>query len=124
MRVRARVGCWVGTAVLVASALSGCGGADGEHAGSGGTPVPGASSSSVPVATSSAEPSAAAEPAPGDPCEEGSHPDCTDATGTDGEPFRIVAGYADCVASFGQDEADGLCVDLDGDDHAGYADAG
>ncbi|QZN84449.1 hypothetical protein [Cellulomonas sp. C5510] len=64
------------------------------------------------------------EPTPGQPCEPGSHPDCSDATGTEGDSWRIIAGYADCVEGFGEDEAYGLCTDLDGDDQAGYADAG
>ncbi|MET0434119.1 MAG: hypothetical protein ABW025_08120 [Cellulomonas sp.] len=64
------------------------------------------------------------DPTPGQPCEPGSHPDCSDATGTEGEPYRIIAGYADCLALHGPEAAYGLCTDLDGDDHAGYADAG
>lgn len=80
------------------------------------------------AATPGTAPSAAAAPAdgptPGQPCEPGSHPDCSDATGTEGDPYRIIAGYADCVARFGPEHAYGLCTDLDGDDHAGYDDAG
>lgn len=78
--------------------------------------------------TPGADPSAGAAPAddptPGEPCEPGSHPDCSDATGNEGDPYRIIAGYADCVSRFGPEHAYGLCTDLDGDDHAGYDDAG
>jgi len=64
-------------------------------------------------------------PSPGDPCDpaDGSL-DCTDATGMEGGGFRYVEGYGDCVATFGAEEADGLCFDLDGDGVAGYPDSG
>lgn len=78
----------------------------------------------TPGADPSAGPAPADGPTPGQPCEPGSHPDCSDATGSEGDPYRIIAGYADCVARFGPEHAYGLCTDLDGDDHAGYDDAG
>jgi hypothetical protein len=86
----------------------------------------GAADPSTPSAAASPGAGAAPadDPTPGQPCEPGSHPDCSDATGTEGEQYRIIAGYADCLALHGPDEAYGLCTDLDGDDHAGYADAG
>jgi hypothetical protein len=122
MRSPSRVGWVVGVLGLVAGAVSGCGGSD--AAGSTSSPAPPAVSS--PPASTGAEPSPSvpAAPVPGQACEPGSHPDCSDATGTEGDPWRIIAGYADCVAAFGADEAYGLCADLDGDDRAGYADAG
>ena len=62
-----------------------------------------------------------ASPGPGSPCDPaGGNPDCTDAS-VDGT-FRIVSGYADCVAALG--EASGSCTDLDGDGQAGYPDSG
>lgn len=74
--------------------------------------------------TAAPAPDASAAPAPGDPCDPAAgDPDCTDATGD--ATFRYVEGYADCVAewsSAGQDEAYGLCTDLDGDGTAGYPD--
>jgi hypothetical protein len=122
MRSRARVGWVVGVVVLVAGALSACDGSDA----TGPTATPAATSASSPSAATGAEPSPTgpADPAPGQACEPGSHPDCSDATGIEGDSWRIIAGYADCVAGFGVDEAYGLCTDLDGDDRAGYADAG
>lgn len=122
MRALSGVGWVVGLVVLVTGAVSGCGGSD----------LPGSTSSPTtpaaagPSATTGTEssPTVPAAPAPGQACEPGSHPDCSDATGTDGDAWRIIAGYADCVAGFGADEAYGLCTDLDGDDHAGYTDAG
>lgn len=80
------------------------------------TPVPAA----TPASTSPSP-----TPSPGEPCDpaDGS-PDCTDATGMEGGGFRYVEGYADCLATFGAEEADGLCFDLDGDGVAGYPDSG
>jgi len=100
-----------------------------------GSPVP--STSPLPTSTATAstpEPAPAPQsstptpsptPSPGEPCDpaDGS-PDCTDATGMEGGGFRYVEGYADCVATFGAEEGDGLCFDLDGDGVAGYPDSG
>lgn len=86
-----------------------------------------APSSTAPVDPASTSTPATSPPTPalrpGDPCDpaDGS-PDCTDAT-ADGQ-FRYVEGYADCVATFGEEQAYGLCTDLDGDGIAGYPDAG
>jgi len=128
-------------ALLLVGAVTGCDDAGGAASGDG-TRTPaaaagptssgdgrGGTDASVDAAPSAgASPGAGAAPAddptPGQPCEPGSHPDCSDATGTAGEPYRIIAGYADCLALHGPDAAYGLCTDLDGDDHAGYADAG
>lgn len=124
------MGTWFGVAVLVAGAVSACGPDGGRAAtdpGTASTPVTAAPTPDAAwptAAPSPTVPTPLTEPTPGQPCEPGSHPDCSNQTGNPGDPFRIIAGYADCVASFGQDEADGLCTDLDGDDHAGYADAG
>lgn len=62
---------------------------------------------------------------PGEPCDpaDGS-PDCTDATGIEGGGYRYIEGYADCVATFGGEEAYGICFDLEGDGYAGYPDSG
>jgi hypothetical protein len=49
-----------------------------------------------------------------------SNPNDTDATAD--STFRIISGYADCVASVG--EPGGICTDLDGDGQAGYPDSG
>jgi molecular chaperone DnaK len=66
-------------------------------------------------------PTTTTTPAPGSPCDPASGlPDCTDAS-ADGT-FRIVSGYADCVAAVGEDG--GICTDLDGDGLAGYPDSG
>lgn len=121
-------------AVLLVSALAGCdGGTDAvpdaiasTAAVASPTSQPGTvtAGEGTPTATADPEAAAEAEPTPGQPCEPGSHPDCSDATGTEGEPYRIIAGYADCLALHGPDEAHGLCTDLDGDFQAGYADAG
>jgi hypothetical protein len=132
MRSLSRLGWVVGLVVLVAGAVSGCTGSD--TAGTASSPAasgPGASrptasaaSSSSPSTDAEPSPTATVTPAPGQECEPGSHPDCSDATGTEGDSWRIIAGYADCVAGWGAEEAYGLCTDLDGDDQAGYADAG
>jgi hypothetical protein len=124
MRTRSRIRWTVPLLVLVVGAVGGCDGGDGGSGASSGAPASSPSAATGTQPTASASPDAAADPAPGTPCEPGSHRDCSDATGTEGDPFRIIAGYADCVESLGADEADGLCTDLDGDDHAGYADAG
>lgn len=59
-------------------------------------------------------------PGPGDPCDPADgDPDCTDQTILGG--FRIVEGWADCVAALGPDA--GECHDLDGDGHAGHPDS-
>ncbi|AEE45136.1 hypothetical protein [Cellulomonas fimi] len=87
-------------------------------------PAPAASPTPTPTASTPAEPAPApsATVRPGDPCDPAAgDPDCTDAT-VDGT-FRHVEGYADCVASFGDDEAYGLCQDLDGDGEAMYPDS-
>jgi len=58
---------------------------------------------------------------PGDPCDPAAgDPDCTDNT-VDGS-FRIVEGFAQCVADFDGDT--GICTDLDGDGYAMYPDSG
>ena len=58
---------------------------------------------------------------PGDPCDPaGGDPDCTDQT-NDGQ-YRIIEGFADCLAEFGGDV--GICLDLDGDGYATYPDSG
>lgn len=118
---------------LLAAVLAGCDAAAdpaptrSASAGPEATPAASASSTapaSDPGATGGASPgptTVPAELAPGTPCEPGSHPDCSNDTGTEGDPWRIIAGYADCVAALGPD---GGCTDLDGDDHAGYPDAG
>lgn len=125
-------------AVLLVSALAGCdGGTDAvpdaiasTAAVASPTSQPGTVTAGEGTPTATADPEAApeaapeAEPTPGQPCEPGSHPDCSDATGTEGEPYRIIAGYAYCLALHGPDEVYGLCTDLDGDFQAGYADAG
>jgi len=126
-------------ALLLVSALAGCGGGDPTSGGaasptaaSARTPGPDGATGGddAPTATATATPTpdpstpAAAEPTPGQPCEPGSHPDCSDATGTEGDPYRIIAGYADCLALHGPDAAYGLCTDLDGDGQAGYPDVG
>ena len=78
-----------------------------------------------PTGTSTLSPSPSPPLAAGDPCDPADRsPDCTDATGIEGGGFRYVEGYADCVATFGAEEADGLCFDLDGDGVAGYPDSG
>lgn len=91
------------------------------------SPSPSPSSTAPVDPTSSATPASAPPLAlrPGDPCDpaDGS-PDCTDATGAADGQFRYVEGYADCVATFGEEQAYGLCTDLDGDGIAGYPDAG
>src|SRR4051812_47342840 len=84
------------------------------------TPTP-----TAPPSPSAAAPSPSPTPRPGEPCDPtAGSPDCTDATGMEGGGYRYIEGYADCVATFGADEADGLCFDLDGDGRAGYPDAG
>jgi hypothetical protein len=66
-------------------------------------------------------PTTTTTPDAGSPCDPASGlPDCTDAS-ADGT-FRIVSGYADCVAAVGEDG--GICTDLDGDGLAGYPDSG
>lgn len=106
--------------------VAGCSPADAEPAPTTG-PVETATLASGPTTASEAtvipEP-ASPEPTPGQPCEPGSHPDCSDATGTENDSWRIISGYADCVEALGEDAAYGLCTDLDGDDQAGYPDAG
>jgi len=58
---------------------------------------------------------------PGAPCDPADgDPNCTDQT-NDGQ-FRIVAGFADCVADNQGDT--GICADLDGDGQAMYPDSG
>ncbi|WP_147793771.1 hypothetical protein [Cellulomonas sp. Y8] len=140
MRTRTRPAVLL-VALLLVGAVTGCDDVGGAASGDGtrgptttaGATAPGddrgGADPSVDAAPSTAaSPDAGAAPAddptPGQPCEPGSHPDCSDATGTEGAPYRIIAGYADCLALHGPDEAYGLCTDLDGDDHAGYADAG
>ena len=87
--------------------------------------TPAAPATTTPPAPAPAPSATAAPPtpAPGEPCDpaDGS-PDCTNATG-DGA-FRYVEGYADCVATFGPEEAYSLCTDLEGDGRAGYPDSG
>jgi hypothetical protein len=117
----------VAAAILLVGGVAGCTGSDDDAltpspSGSVAVPTPATSTGASPA--DGTAPDAPADPAPGTACEEGSHPDCSDATGTEGDSFRIIAGYADCVAFHGADEAYGLCTDLDGDDRAGYADAG
>lgn len=82
--------------------------------------------SAEPQPTDTSAPSAEPEPTPtpGQACEPGSDPNCTDDTGTPGDSYRYVDGYAECLANLGADEAGGLCTDLDGDNVAGYPDAG
>jgi hypothetical protein len=134
---RRRVGPVVAAVLLLVGGVAGCAGSGGDApapspSGSVIAPAPDTPGPDTPAPDSSTGASPAdgtapdplADPAPGTPCEEGSHPDCSDATGTEGDAFRIIAGYADCLALHGADEADGLCTDLDGDDRAGYADAG
>ena len=59
--------------------------------------------------------------APGAPCDPaGGDPDCTDQT-SDGT-FRIVEGFAQCVAD--SDGDTGICADLDGDGNATFPDSG
>lgn len=111
-------------AVAVALGMSACGAAPAREE----VPAPGPT---APVSTGApsgvpetpgpaAEPDAA--PTPGALCDPADgDPDCTDST-TDGA-FRHVEGFADCVAEFGEDEADGLCTDLDGDGVRGYPDS-
>jgi Ethanolamine utilization protein EutJ (predicted chaperonin) len=71
--------------------------------------------------TASRAPAPAPTPGPGSPCNPADgNPDCTDAS-ADGS-FRIVSGYADCIAAAGA--ASGICTDLDGDGQAGYPDSG
>jgi hypothetical protein len=71
--------------------------------------------------TASRTPATEPTPGPGSPCNPADgNPDCTDASG-DGS-FRIVSGYADCIAAAG--ETSGICTDLDGDGQAGYPDSG
>lgn len=69
--------------------------------------------------------SPSAEPAPtfspNQPCEPGSDPNSSDATGIEGDSYRYIEGYADCVEMLGEEEA-GLCTDLDGDVRWGYPD--
>jgi hypothetical protein len=63
----------------------------------------------------------ALSPVPGSRCDPAdSNPHDTDATAD--STFRILSGYADCVASVG--EPGGICTDLDGDGQAGYPDSG
>lgn len=92
------------------------------------SPSPSRSSTAPVEPTSSATPDASPPtpaPQPGDPCDPANgSPDCTDATGAEDGQFRYVEGYADCVATFGAEQAYGLCTDLDGDGIAGYPDAG
>jgi molecular chaperone DnaK len=78
--------------------------------------------SQAPAATTTTTPATTTTqpPAPGSPCDPASgNPDCTDDS-ADGA-FRIVSGYADCVAAVGDT---GICSDLDGDGQAGYPDSG
>ena len=124
MRPRRRAAsALVVTSLLLVGSLTGCVAGSGDAPAAAGT-TPGQSAPASPgAATPPADPTSG-EPAPGDPCEPGSHRDCSNATGTEGDSWRIIAGYADCVEKFGEDEAGGLCTDLDGDDIAGYSDAG
>ena len=86
------------------------------------TPAPATSQpQSAATTTTPPTPTTTASPGPGSPCDPaGGNPDCTDAS-VDGT-FRIVSGYADCVAALS--EASGSCTDLDGDGQAGYPDSG
>jgi molecular chaperone DnaK len=83
--------------------------------------TPATATSQPPPAASTTTQTTVTTPTPGSPCDPASgNPDCTDATAD--STFRIVSGYADCVASVG--EAGGICTDLDGDGQAGYPDSG
>jgi len=123
----ALVGC-----ALLLTLLCGCSGAQGtvEPPTTGGTiptmgPAP-VVTTPAPSPTTAPPPTPGvptpAVPAPGQPCDpaDGS-PDCTDAS-VDGT-FRQITGYADCVKALGQDEAHGMCTDLDGDGKSGYPDS-
>jgi Ethanolamine utilization protein EutJ (predicted chaperonin) len=81
---------------------------------SGPSQAPAATTTTTPPTTTTTQP-----PAPGSPCDPAAgDPDCTNES-ADGT-FRIVSGYADCVATLGEG---GLCSDLDGDGVAGFPDS-
>lgn len=82
------------------------------------TALPSSTAAPTTVASTTTEagggaPGALCDPAAGDP-------DCTDDT-VDGS-FRIVEGFAQCLADFDGDT--GICSDLNGDGYAGYPDSG
>ncbi|HEX6166516.1 MAG TPA: hypothetical protein VFZ30_07005 [Acidimicrobiales bacterium] len=86
-----------------------------------GDPSPGRLRALAQVRAAAVDAKEALSPVPGSRCDPAdSNPNDTDATAD--STFRIVSGYADCVASVG--EPGGICTDLDGDGQAGYPDSG
>jgi hypothetical protein len=118
----------IASALALVATLGGCTADDGEAVPTGAATTPGTATSSpaTPAAPSAEAPAttpATTEVVPNAPCDPADgHPDCTDATGNEGDSFRYVVGYADCLEALGADQAYGLCTDLDGDGYAGYPD--